>query len=316
MRKSPLAPLVLALSAACAVRASLSTQAGEPLPEGAECQSLLGEPLRPPPIPDAERVTREAALEAARAAWEADRGDPARWIDVGRRTAHLNRFREALEWFERAAEEFPEDPRMQRHRGHRLITLRRFAEAREALERAAELAADWPDEVEPNLAPNASGAELEHFQPNIWYHLGLANYLLGDFDRAAEGFWRCYELAGNTDSRVSALHWLYSSLSRAGRMEEARAAVADVRADWPVQEYAGYHALTLVYNGRADADEVLARFRDAGGIEFATVGYGIGNYHFTRGDLERAGAIWREIVPEADWHAFGHIAAEVELART
>jgi tetratricopeptide (TPR) repeat protein len=204
---------------------------------------------------------------------------------------------------------------MHRFRGHRLITLRRFAEAREALERAAELAADWPDEVEPNLAPNASGAELEYLQPNVWYHLALANYLEGDYDRAAEGFWRCLELAGNTDSRVSALHWLYTSLSRAGRTDEARAAVADVRADWPVLEYAGYHALTLVYNGGADAEEVLERFRGKGGVEFATVGYGIGNYHYTRGDRARAEAIWREIVPHADWHAFGHIAAEAELAR-
>jgi tetratricopeptide (TPR) repeat protein len=204
---------------------------------------------------------------------------------------------------------------MQRFRGHRLITLRRFTEARAALERAAELAVGWPDELEPNLAPSKSGAELEYFQPNVWYHLGLASYLQGDYQSAAQSWRQCLELADNTDSRCSALHWLYTALSRAGRSDEARALVAEVRADWPVLEYAAYHALTLVYNGTRSAEEVLAEFRAKGGVDFATAGYGLGNYFFTRGDRERAASIWREIEAQPDWHAFGHIAAEAELAR-
>jgi tetratricopeptide (TPR) repeat protein len=314
MRTQSLVGLVLslaALSAACAA----SAPAVEPLPGGAECRSLLGEPLFPPPVPVEDLAEREAALARARAAWDADPSDPARLIEVGRRAAALNRFREALGWFERGVQDFPEDPRMQRFRGHRLITLRRFSEARAALERAAELAVGWPDEVEPNMTPNKSGAELEYFQPNVWYHLGLASYLQGDYQSAAESWRQCLELAGNADSRCSALHWLYTALSRAGRADEARALVAEVRADWSVLEYAAYHALTLVYNGTRPAEEVLAEFRAKGGIDFATAGYGLGSYFFARGDRERAAAIWRESEAQPDWHAFGHIAAEAELAR-
>ena len=316
MRTQSLAGLVISLAAlSVAPSCSAPERQVEPLPEGAECRSLLGEPLYTPPIPSEKVAAREAALASARAAWDKDPRDPARLIEVGRRAAHLNRFREALGWFERGVQDFPEDPRMQRFRGHRLITLRRFTEARAALERAAELAVGWPDEVEPNLEPNKSGAELEYFQPNVWYHLGLASYLQGDYDSAAESWRQCLELAGNMDSRCSALHWLYTALARAGRADEGRALVAEVRADWPVQEYAGYHALTLVYNGTADAEKVLAEFRAKGGVDFATVGYGLGNYFFTRGDRERAASIWREIEAQPDWHAFGHIAAEAELAR-
>jgi tetratricopeptide (TPR) repeat protein len=286
-----------------------------PTPPGVECLSLLGQELTPPPIPEEDRAGREAALARARAAWEADPGDPDLLIELGRRTAHLNRFREALAWFERGAAQFPLDPRMHRFRGHRLITLRRFAEARTALERASELMATWPDEVELAMSPNASGVELEYLHANIWYHLALASYLSGDLEAAAAGWRRCLEVAPNVDSRCSALHWLHTALSRSGRGDEARALVAEVRADWPVVEYAGYHALNLVYNGTSDPEQVLEQFRAKGGVEFATVAYGIGSWYFARGDRGRAEAIWREIVPDPDWHAFGHIAAEVELSR-
>ena len=50
-------------------------------------------------------------------------------------------------------------------------------------------------------------------------------------------------------------------------------------------------------------------------LEIATVGYGLGNWHFYNGDRARAEEYFRRIVAGKYWPAFGFIASEAELAR-
>jgi hypothetical protein len=47
----------------------------------------------------------------------------------------------------------------------------------------------------------------------------------------------------------------------------------------------------------------------------ATVGYGIGNWHFINGRTERAKEIWQTVYNDGNWASFGFIASEVELAQ-
>ncbi|MBI4168902.1 MAG: GWxTD domain-containing protein, partial [Acidobacteria bacterium] len=96
------------------------------LPPGAEALSLFGEPLFPPPLPEEVRREREERLASARAAFDRDPGDAEAIIWLGRRTAYLGRFREAVAIFSRGIQAHPDDPRLYRHRGHRYVTLRRF----------------------------------------------------------------------------------------------------------------------------------------------------------------------------------------------
>mgnify|MGYP006178114509 CR=1 FL=1 len=49
------------------------------------------------------------------------------------------------------------------------------------LERAASLVRGRPDEVEPDGAPNRFNIPTSTLQSNIWYHLGLAYYMRGEF---------------------------------------------------------------------------------------------------------------------------------------
>ena len=49
-------------------------------------------------------------------------------------------------------------------------------------------------------------------------------------------------------------------------------------------------------------------------LDFATLGYGLGNWHLYNDDLERAVAIFRRVTSGPYWPAFGFIAAEAELA--
>ena len=54
---------------------------------------------------------------------------------------------------------------------------------------------------------------------------------------------------------------------------------------------------------------------EAGSIEDATLGYGVGVWHLVNGEADQAQKLFEQIVEEPMWPAFGHIAAEAELAR-
>ena len=138
----------------------------------------------PEPSPEA-RAEMEKKLAEARAAYERNPRDADALIWLGRRTAYLGRFDEAIAVFTEGVRRHPRDARMYRHRGHRYITTRRFGEAIKDLKRAARLVAARPDEVEPDGQPNARGVPTSTLNSNIWYHLGLAHYLEGDFRNAA-----------------------------------------------------------------------------------------------------------------------------------
>ena len=94
-----------------------------------EATSLFGQPLYAPRLSDEIRADRQDKLDAARADYEADPDDPDALIWLGRRTAYLGRYREAIRIFSDGVQRFPEDARMYRHRGHRYVTTRRFADA-------------------------------------------------------------------------------------------------------------------------------------------------------------------------------------------
>src|SRR6266545_2091194 len=168
----------LLLVAGCALAAALRAQAPE-VPAGAEAVSMFGEPLTEVPMSAGERQEREARYAEARTAAAARPDDVEAQIWLGRRAAYLGHIREAVDVFTRALARWPDDPRLLRHRGHRYITLRRFDLAVADLERASRLAARRPDEAEPDeIRSQAPGDTL---RSNIWYHLGVAHYLAGEF---------------------------------------------------------------------------------------------------------------------------------------
>ena len=103
------AALTVPLVAACS-----SPLARGPLPTGAECRSLTGEPLFPPPLEPQVAREREANLARAREALAAHPDDPDALEWVGRRLGYLGRYREALDVFTFGRSRFPGDPRFAR----------------------------------------------------------------------------------------------------------------------------------------------------------------------------------------------------------
>src|SRR5262249_20057631 len=152
---------------------------------------------------------------------------------------------------------YPTDPRLYRHRGHRYITTRKIEFALADLDQAATLVKGQPDQIEPDGQPNARNTPTTTLQSNIWYHLALARYLSGDFGHAADDWQRARDAAKNPDNLVATSHWLYLSLRRANRADDAKAVLAPVRSDLDVIENGSYLSLLLLYKGDRKPAELL-----------------------------------------------------------
>lgn len=270
----------------------------------------------PPPLVMSEetRARHEQNLAAARAAFEANPDDAEAIIWLGRRTAYLGRYAEAIEIFTRGIDRHPRDARMYRHRGHRFITLRRFDHAIADLNKAAEIIRGRPDEVEPDGLPNARNIPTSTLQSNIWYHLGLAHYLKGDFEKALNAYRECLAVSKNPDGIVSTSHWLYMILRRLGRPAEAEQVLEPISVDMEIIENNAYHKLLLMYRGEVSPEELEAA-QDPKTVDGTTILYGIGNWRLYSGEPERARPIFLRVTQGPQWAAFGYIAAETELQR-
>ena len=280
-----------------------------------EGTSLLGRPLVSVAPVGEQLVRLEADLASARAAYDHDRANVDATIWLGRRLAYLGRYRDAIDVYTRGIRRHPDDPRLYRHRGHRYITLRKFDQAIADLRRASELIAGKPDEVEPDGAPNKAGIPRSTLQSNIWYHLGLAYYLSGDFHKALDAYREGMTVSRvNDDMLVATSDWLYMTLRRLHRDAEARLVLEPIRESMDVIENGAYHARLLMYKGLRTPESVL-NLNTADDVQIATQGYGVGNWYLVGGDAKKAQAVFERIVSGNAWTAFGFIAAEAELKR-
>lgn len=309
-------PLAAFLAFACGKAPEADNRASTAaLPSGAQALSLLGDTLYPPELPAEVLADRELELAEAKARYEADPSDAEALIWYGRRTAYLGDYRRAIEIYSEGIERLPVDPRFYRHRGHRYITVRRFDAAIADLVRAADLIAGSPDEIEPDGLPNARNIPTSTLHSNIWYHLGLAHYLAGDFQSALRAYRECLEVSRNPDMLVATSHWLYMTLRRLDRAEEAEAVLVPIHSEMDIIENTSYHRLLLMYKGDLTAEKLMEEAEAAGGLENATLGYGIGNWHLYGGRGKLAQAVFRRILQGHQWAAFGYIAAEADLHR-
>ncbi len=161
-------------------------------------------------------------------------------------------------------------------RGHRELALRRFADARTDLERAV---------------------SLDPKKPDIYYHLGLAHYFVGEFADAAAAFRHAVDLAPDTENRINSMNWLYASLRRANRPQEAAQALATITPDMNSAGHSQFYLhLIRFFQGAMEESRVVPPEPqpDANDVEaelqFDTVGYGVGNWYLYNGQPQKARA--------------------------
>lgn len=243
-------------------------------PEGVEYRSL----------PDNEAVkTARAALE------QNPKGIPL-IIDLGVAQSGARQFREAVATFTRGLELEPNNALLLRWRGHRYLSVREFDRAFDDLTRAG---------------------KLDGTIYGIWYHLGVVQYLRGDFAEAATSFAKAQPIAPDPGELAGSTDWLWMSLRRAGRGAEAKA-VLDRRPEKPVVN--AYTRRLTLYRGEIGPDAVITA-ADTDEVQVATLAYGLGNWHLVKGDKAQARAAFERSIKSGGWPGFGFIVSEVELRR-
>lgn len=279
-----------------------------------EAHSLFGEALYAVAIPAEQRAKLDSNLAKAQADYQQNPKDPERLIWLGRRLAYLWRYREAIEVFSKGIALHPKSYKLYRHRGHRYITVREFDNAIADLEKAAKLIRNVPDETEPDGAPNQYNIPTSTSHSNIWYHLGLAYYLKGDFENALRGFLECMKFSKNDDMICATSDWLYMIYRRLGRAAEAQKVLDSIHENMNILENHAYHKRLLMYKGLLSPDSLLDT-KNASDLDIATQGYGVGNWYFYNGETEKAKEIFARVRKGKYWAAFGYIAAEADLRR-
>ena len=268
----------LAIGVAVAVSSALGAgQTNQPSvqyrsPEGVEYRSL----------PDTDAVKR------ARTALESDPKNIARIIDFGVAQSGARQFREAIATFTRGLEIEPDNALLLRWRGHRYLSVREFDRAFADLKR---------------------GAAIDSTIYGIWYHLGVIQFLRGDFSDAAASFAKAQPIAPDAGELAGSTDWLWMSLSRAGRGNEAKA-MLDRRPEKPVTN--AYTRRLQLYRGEIGPDAVVTA-ADTDDVQVATLAYGVGNWYLLRGDKAQARQWFERSVQSGGWPAFGFIASEAEL---
>ncbi len=253
-----------------------------------ETTSILGQKLYAQPGNDAITTAR-AKLTTAED-----------YLALSHAEAGRRQYQEAIKLDTEALAKFPNNADLLLERGHRRLGLREFAAAQKDLEAAA--AAD-PKKLDSH------------------YHLGLAHYFQGQFAEAAMHLTEARDLAKSDDSLIDCTAWLYVSLRRAGKKEDAAAALARITPEVHNTEphLLFYLHLLRFYQGQMTEQQIVPAKPSPGDTEaelsFNTINYGVGNWHLYNGDRTAAKPFFQRVVTGEAWNSWGFIGSEVELAR-
>jgi tetratricopeptide (TPR) repeat protein len=239
-------------------------------------------------LPDTE------ALTTAKAALAADPRNVAKIIDLGVAQSGSRQYREAIATFTGGLEIEPNNALLLRWRGHRYLSVREFDKARADLTRGST--------IDPSIYGN-------------WYHLGIIQYIAGEFAAAAASFTKAQPIAPDPGELAGSTDWLWMSLSRAGRGAEAKA-MLDRKLESRLQPIDNAYTRRLkLYRSEIGPDSVVTP-ADTDDLQIATLAYGLGNWYLVKGDKAKARESFERSVNTAGgWPGFGFIVSEVELRR-
>lgn len=275
--------------------------------------SLLGTALPEKALPEKIKQRRTLQLNEARLKYERTPDSLENIIWYGRRLAYLGKYNEAIHIYSVGLDLFPDSYRLLRHRGHRYVTTRKFGEAIEDLQRAAFYARPAQNAIEQDGLPNRLNKPLSNTKFNIWYHLGVAYYLKGNYDKAISAFKKCMTFANNDDLVVATTNWFHLTYRKIGNNEAADLLLQKVNRRMNIIENYSYHQQLLLFKGVYTPETLLDRAEQENNALNPTLSYGVASWYIFNGDLNKGKEILERILLSPNWDSFGYIAAEADM---
>lgn len=240
-------------------------------------------------VPDEELMSLDARIGA--------QPDNAQlWLEKGLCLAGASLYREAGECYARAIALEPFNGTLYLHWAHRMLSQWRFEDACAGFVIASRLI---PDRWE------------------VWYHLGLAHFLLGQYAKAAEAYQRCLELSTRQDQYIAVCDWYYMTELRLGDRDAAEKLLDYISEDFDPGPNTAYFRRLLMYKGILSPEEILpADLGSLDALQLITIGFGLSNYYYFNGDVKKSNEILDMIIKAGDendiYFAFGYLAAKVD----
>jgi tetratricopeptide (TPR) repeat protein len=211
-----------------------------------------------------------------------------------RSLAGLRRHEEAVQACSESLRLKPNSAEALRDRGHYYLNLGRIELGLADLERAASMTKD---------------------DRGVYYHLGLAHYLRGDFAAAATAYQGCLRHSTDEGARTECRAWLYPSLLRAGREAEARGLLRDITSASLPGHPGNYQDRLLLFSGARTEAQVAATMSAEGALSETTVGYTLGLWHLLQGRSQQARAYFQRVLDTGYTTSWGYRAAASEMQR-
>ena len=265
-----------------------------PAAVGAPVPASLAAPAIAEGVVAQQQRKHDEALAAFAKADAIDQGDAGTQLLKCRSLAGLRKYDEAVGACSESLRLKPDQAEVLRDRGHYYLNAGKAEPALADLQRAA------------TLAPRDRG---------VYYHLGLAYYLMGDFANAATAYEGCVTTSWDDALRIECQAWLLPSLMRAGRKDDAKKLLAAVPVA-PIDGHPGYYLdRLLLFKGTRTEAQVAPTMSAEGPVSETTVGYSLGVWHLLNGRPAKAKEYFDRAIATKYSQAWGYRAAEAELKR-
>ena len=170
-----------------------------------------------------------------------------------------------------------------------------------------------------SVADSEMAIRLNPLAYDGWYHLIVANYLLGEDERCVQVFHDGKDYVEVINDVICSVYWVWMALMRLGRKEEAAALDAEISPGLKLIRNNAFYLVILMRKGLIKPEELLkTKDENPRANPFIIMRYGIANYYWHTGRIEEYRDILAEIIKSAEeerWPCFGYQAALLESRR-